>query len=585
MTQRRFRLTIILPILVGVVVAVAAVVFLISSIRTANRAAREQLIAGNRAMLSVSTRLMFNPLYESDVWTLNNMLTEFTNEDNIIYAAIRDIDGGIVAEVSSVDWSSNQLLAQGLATRAFAQGTIIQQEFDDQLLLIGPIATGPETIGTLEIVFLLTKFQRSIILNTIISALIAISLVATSLAIISIVFRRYILRPINQLTQAADRIGSGQLDTPIPQIYIEEPARFVTALEKMRSNLQRLYQDLETQVENLERRARYQEATAEVARDATSASDVNELISRAITLIDERFDFYRQCIFLLNPDDDWVVLAAASGVGVQPILESGNRLRIGQEGIVGHVSQTGQFYVAQNVHEDLIFVHDAGSTDIQSELALPLRTRGEMIGVLSVQSEELDAFHDEDIAVLETLADLIAIAISNSRLLQQAHENLETINRAYGELSRETWNEMLRAQTNIGYYSDESGVTPLSELAINPGTDDDLPTLDIPISVRGHIIGTIRAHKTESGEEWTEEESNLMKSMAEQLNLALESARLLEDTQRRAIQEQLTAEVTSRMRETLDIDTILQTAAREMRRALNLSEVEVRMGNKASLDE
>jgi len=302
-------------------------------------------------------------------------------------------------------------------------------------------------------------------------------------------------------------------------------------------------------------------------------------------LIDERFDFYRQCIFLLNPDDDWVVLAAASGVGVQPILESGNRLRIGQEGIVGHVSQTGQFYVAQNVHEDLIFVHDAGSTDIQSELALPLRTRGEMIGVLSVQSEELDAFHDEDIAVLETLADLIAIAISNSRLLQQAHENLETINRAYGELSRETWNEMLRAQTNIGYYSDESGVTPLSELAINPGTDDDLPTLDIPISVRGHIIGTIRAHKTESGEEWTEEESNLMKSMAEQLNLALESARLLEDTQRRAIQEQLTAEVTSRMRETLDIDTILQTAAREMRRALNLSEVEVRMGNKASLDE
>ncbi len=529
-------------------------------------------------MLSVSTGLMFNPLYESDVWTINNMLDEFTNEENIIHAAVRDTGGNTVAESTTEAWSSGKLIAEGLVFKALAQGTIIQQEIDDQLLIIGPIAIGPEQLGTLEIAFDMSEFQLSLIRNALLTALISAAFLGVAILISSMIFRRFILSPITSLVRAADEIGHGHLDTTIPEINLEEPSILVSALENMRSNLQDLYQDLEAQVEKLERRARYQEATALVARDAAVSTDIDDLISRAINLIDERFDFYRQGIFLLNPHDDWVELHSASGMEVAQILEESYKLRAGQEGIVGYVSKTGEAYVAQNVAEDPIFIADAGSAGINSELALPLQTRGEIIGVLSVQSRELDAFSEEDIAVLQTLADLIAVAISNARLLRQTQDSLDAISRAYGELSRETWTEMLRAQQNIGYFSDVNGVVPLTEIAQNSELDNDLPTMEIPVSVRGHIIGTIQAHKYEGGGDWTEEESLLMSSMAEQLNLALESARLFEDTQRRAIQEQLTSEITSRMRETLDIETVLQTATRELRNSLNLAEVEIRLG-------
>ena len=578
MKKRRLSLTIVFPIVIGIIVSTAAAAFLISNIRTVNRAGRDQLISGNRAMLSVSTRLMFNALYESDVWTINNMLDEFTGEENIIHAAVRDIDGNIVAESTTEEWTSGKLIAQGLVFRALAQGTIIQHEIDDQFLLIGPISIGPEQLGTLELAFDMSKFQSSLIRSSIFTALITITFLGVAVFVSSLVFRRFILGPINALVLAADDIGHGNLDTKIPEINLEEPTVLTSALENMRSNLQNLYQDLETQVKNLERRAKYQEATALIARDAAASTDIDELISSAINLIGERFDFYRQGIFLLNPDDDWVVLHSASGADVEQLLEDDYKLRAGQEGIVGHVSATGEAYVAQNVEEDPIFVPDAGSKEICSELALPLQTRGEFIGVLSVQSQQLDAFREEDVAVLQTLADLIAVAISNARLLRQTQDNLEAISRAYGELSRETWTEMLRVQQNIGYYSDVDGVMPLIEIDQNLEGNSDLPLLEIPVSVRGHIIGTIQAHKYDGGGDWTEEETLLLNSMAEQLNLALESARLFEDTQRRAIQEQMTSEITARMRETLDIETVLETTAREIGTAMNLAAFEIQLG-------
>ena len=77
------------------------------------------------------------------------------------------------------------------------------------------------------------------------------------------------------------------------------------------------------------------------------------------------------------------------------------------------------------------------------------------------------------------------------------------------------------------------------------------------------------------GAEWTQDEIVLLQTMTEQLGVALESARLYADTQRRAAQERLIGEVAARIRQTLDVDTVLQTAVQEMRQALDFAEVEV----------
>lgn len=104
------------------------------------------------------------------------------------------------------------------------------------------------------------------------------------------------------------------------------------------------------------------------------------------------------------------------------------------------------------------------------------------------------------------------------------------------------------------------------------------PSVAVPVKVRDQVIGVLDAHKPAGSGEWTEEETGLLEELADQLGLALDSARLYQETQRRVVQERLTAEVAARMRQTLDVDTVLRTAVREMGAALGLGKVEVRMG-------
>ena len=108
-------------------------------------------------------------------------------------------------------------------------------------------------------------------------------------------------------------------------------------------------------------------------------------------------------------------------------------------------------------------------------------------------------------------------------------------------------------------------------------------TIAIPIRVRDNVIGVLQTQKTPQSGGWTEAETIMLETIVEQIGLALDSARLYEETQIQANNERLIGEVTAHMRETLDIETVLQTAARELRAALNLAEVEIRMGNNPDL--
>jgi GAF domain-containing protein len=366
---------------------------------------------------------------------------------------------------------------------------------------------------------------------------------------------------------------------------LERARRYAVELEEHRG---RLGETVEERTRDLVRRAHYLEATSEVARDAASVLDLQALLGRVVTLVSEQFGLYHTGIFLLDERGEYAVLRAASSEGGQKMLARGHQLRVGEVGIVGYVAASGRPRIALDVGADAVYFDNPDLPETRSEMALPLRARGEIIGALDVQSAEPEAFSDEDVAVLQTLADQVAMAISNARLFQQAQESLEAERRAYGELSRETWRELLRAQPALGFRRDRHGFSPAGDLwrpqmkaalqtgEITPG-DGDGRTLAIPIKVRGQVIGVIDAHKPSEAGEWTAEEVALMETLTDQLGVALESARLYQDTQRRAARERLTGEVTARMRETLDMETVLKTAVQEVQEALGLPEVIVRL--------
>ncbi len=398
------------------------------------------------------------------------------------------------------------------------------------------------------------------------------------------------VRPLDMLTEGAERIAAGDLDYQVPVRSRDELGRLASTFNDMAARLRDLIGSLEGRVEertqDLEERAGYLEATAEVARDAASELDLDDLLSRVVRLISARFGLYHSGIFLIDQTGEWAVLQAASSSGGQRMLERGHRLEVGETGTVGYVTAHGEPRIALDVGDDAAFFDNPDLPETRSALTLPLRARGEIIGALDVQSKEPRAFTDEDTAVLQILADQIAMAISNARLFQQAQESLEAERRAHGELSRRAWLEVVQREAYLGYASDIKGLRPVGEsppavmeVASQEGrtVQQDGTTLAVPVRVRGNVVGVAKLRKSDREGAWSEEEIALMETVIEQLSVALDSARLYEDTQRRAARERLTSEVTARMRESLDLETVISTAASEMRRALNLDDLVIRL--------
>ncbi len=340
----------------------------------------------------------------------------------------------------------------------------------------------------------------------------------------------------------------------------------------------------------LERRSVQLETAAQVARDAAAIRDVEQLLEETVRLVSDRFGFFHTGIFLLDEAGEYAVLRAASSEDGQRMLARGHRLKVGGSGIVGYVTGRGEHRIASDEGADVIYFDNPDMPDTRSEMALPLRVRGNIIGALDVQSKEPQAFDEEDVAVLHALADQIAMALSNARLLQQLQESLTRQQRTFGELSNRAWADTLQTQSGLSYRYTQGSVTQLTELSqseqnareVSDETQHSepaqaLPELNVPLKVREYEIGTINVHKPSDAGDWTPEEMALLETMTDQLGVALESARLYQDAQRRAARERLVSDVTTRMRETLDVDTVLQTAVREMRQVLGLHDVTVRL--------
>ncbi|MBN2391395.1 MAG: GAF domain-containing protein [Anaerolineae bacterium] len=366
----------------------------------------------------------------------------------------------------------------------------------------------------------------------------------------------------------------------------EHARRNADALRASNIELQASRDALVQQTSELERRARYLEATVSVARDVATVQEPQMLLTNVVRLISEQFGFYHAGAFLLDSTGEWAILQAASSEGGQRMLARGHKLRVGQQGTVGYVTSRGKARITLDISEDAIFFNNPDLPETRSAVTLPLRVHDQIIGALDVQSKEPNAFGDEDAKVLQSLADQIALAMSNAQLFLQAQESIEAERLARGELSREMWARLLGGEGELGYLSTAQGISstwdawlPEMETAMQSAktvvSEQDRTRLAIPLEVGGQVIGVLDGYKAQG---WTVEEVAMTQTLVEQLNAAVERARLYRDTQRRAARERTVGEVTGRIRETLNVEAVLKTAADEIRQALQLERLVVRLG-------
>ena len=426
--------------------------------------------------------------------------------------------------------------------------------------------------------------MRSTFNVTLISIGIA-SLVATLAAI---VIGRNLTQPLLNLTQTSEQIAAGDLELRARVRGEDEIGTLARAFNSMTDQLRGLIGSLEQRVSertsDLQKRARQLQAAADVAREAASIRETEQLLEQATHIISDRFGFYHTGIFLLSDPAvsdsgasiQYAVLRAASSEGGRRMLARQHMLKVGETGIVGYVAKSGAPRIALDVGEDAVYFDNPDMPYTRSEMALPLKVKDQVIGVLDVQSTQPNAFSDEDLSTLEILADQIALAIENARLLAESREAYQEIESLYGLQILQGWQRRLAAQT-LGFSLTPTGLQPLEEKTQTSVQRDETETIRVPIEVRGKRFGSLSLGRDKGQGKWSQAEIDLVKETTAQIALALENARLLEEIQNRANQEELINQIVSRSQSSPNLEAVMKTAVQEIGRHFSISKVQIRL--------
>ena len=179
------------------------------------------------------------------------------------------------------------------------------------------------------------------------------------------------------------------------------------------------------------------------------------------------------------------------------MIARNHRLQVGKQGIVGYVTGIGQARISQDIGLDRIHSTTAELPDTRSEMALPLKIRGKIIGALDIQDDKENAFTEKDIEFLQTIANQIAFAIENATLTHQIHQYSDEVQKAYGEYSQQAWSEaMLKGIAPAFRYNPRESLE-VSQEPTPPVSYDTVGKKEVPIFVRGQRVGSIDIYKDE----------------------------------------------------------------------------------------
>ncbi len=276
-------------------------------------------------------------------------------------------------------------------------------------------------------------------------------------ALVQFAITRWVINPLNVLTEGVTLIGAGDLRHRIPVQTADEIGFLTESFNAMTTRLNDMVESLEEKVAvrtaDLERKSRQLQAASLVSREAALVRDVPTLMRTTVNAISQNFGFYHAAIFLVDERQEWVLLQAASSEGGRRMLARGHKLQVGR-GIVGTVAATGRPRIALDVGGDVVWVRNPDLPDTRSEMALPLRVGSRVIGVLDVQSTEPAAFTSEDEENLQLMADQVAIALENARLLEQMQGMVQELEALYQDFSREGWARVMTRIQALAYEYD-----------------------------------------------------------------------------------------------------------------------------------
>lgn len=385
--------------------------------------------------------------------------------------------------------------------------------------------------------------------------------------------------------------------------------------ERLESEVAQRTHELQQARDKLQRLNDQRRTIAEISQEIAQAATPTDMLARLVELLHNRLGHPH--VYFYQPDESrhYLVVQAAAGTTARTVLNKGDRLQIGGRSLAGQVATQHRPRIAESRGEDSVYFGETALPSARAEMALPILAGGQLLGVLDFQNIHWGAFSDEDLSVLMSLTRLVGATLYNARLLQETEAALAEVERVQRQYLRRAWRSVVGGPKDVPayVYTDDDGVTTTSPSAVwspainqavttgrasIPASDQSAPsaepakddqaapsqTVALPITLRGQVIGALQLrHKT--GRTWQPDDIKALGEVAERLGLALETARLSEETQRHGARESLIREITDQIQGATDLESLLRITAEELNKVLGASYTYVRMGTQEELEQ
>jgi len=352
--------------------------------------------------------------------------------------------------------------------------------------------------------------------------------------------------------------------------FVQAQGRAGEIFKTLQAERKNLEKHVAERTGELEKRNAGMQSMVYFTRQIAQIQDLSAIPAKAVDLITQNFGHYHAGLFLLADDGKTAILQAASSDAGRKLVGKGYRVDVGDNSLVGRVAKQARLIVtSKSSNTPATEGGEAEMLRTRSEIALPLVVRGKVLGVLDIQAEQIQAFGQSEAEILQLLTDQIGVSMDNARLLSEAQTFVSQLELLNSQQTQSTWRENLINQ-NMAYQFTPSGIKSISSGA-KPKEEDGL---HIPLVLRSQEIGSIALQRKDKAE-WPEPDRDLAKKVAIQVALALDNIRLIDETRQHAVQEQTVNEISGRFSRSLDVDTLLQTAVRELAALPDVSEASI----------
>jgi len=384
-------------------------------------------------------------------------------------------------------------------------------------------------------------------------------------------------------------------------------------------------------VNDIRRRLFQLQSVSEVARDISSALNLDELLIKAINLIQERFNFYHAAIFIIDSAKENVVVREATGEAGAHMKRTGHKLAVGSKSGIGYVARQGESLVINDTTKDATHLPYPMLPDTRAEAAIPIVIGDQVFGILDVQSTTPYSFTPNDVEILQILADQLSIAANNAELFAETQEHLSqhrllhhiTTSAASGATLDEALTTAVEGlQVTLGgdrvsiLISDSdrknlivtnwvgysgaaeklsipfgSGITGWvaahrKPLRINDTEQDaryiqissnTRSELALPLVFRNDVLGVLNV-ESEQVAAYNENDEEMLGTLAGSLAAIIANARLVEKIRKQAERERQLYEISSKIRRSSDMQTILTTTINELSLATGARRAQISVG-------